>query len=168
MRTKKYKVYLTESERKQLLKTVRNGKSSASKITRANILLYLDENVGQVKKQSEIAQLCHVSTVTVYNVAKEFATKSIEEILTRKKRKTPPITPIATGDVEARIIALACGNAPKGFSRWTLRLLEEKTVELGIVDHISDNTIGRLLKKHHLNLIKKSVGVSRQSIMPLS
>jgi hypothetical protein len=68
--------------------------------------------------------------------------------------------------VEARIIALACGNPPKGFSRWTLRLLETKTVELGIVDHISDNTIGRLLKKHRLNLIKKSVGVSLPSITP--
>ncbi|MDR2689308.1 MAG: helix-turn-helix domain-containing protein, partial [Azoarcus sp.] len=68
--------------------------------------------------------------------------------VTRKKRETPPVAPIATGDTEARIIALACGEPPKGFSRWTLRLLEEKIVELGIVDHISDNTIGRLLKKH--------------------
>jgi hypothetical protein len=167
MRTKKYKVCLTESERKQLLKTVRNGRSSASKITKANILLCLDENAGPVGKRSEIAELCRVSTVTVYSVAKGFATKSIDEILTRKKRDTPPIAPIATGDTEARIIALACGDPPKGFSRWTLRLLEEKTVELGIVDHISDNTIGRLLKKHRSNLIKRSVGVfHRNAILP--
>jgi hypothetical protein len=168
MRIKKHKVYLTESERKQLLKTVKNGKNAANKITRANILLHLDENAGPVKKQSEIAELCRVSTVTVYHVAKGFATKSLDEILTRKKRDTPPITPIAAGDVEARIIALACGEAPKGFSRWTLRLLEEKTVELGIVDHISDNTIGRLLKKHRSNRIKRSAGVSHRSIMPRS
>ena len=168
MRTKKYKVYLTESERKQLLKIVRNGKSPASKITKANLLLCLDENTGPVGKQSEIAEICHVSTVTVYHVAREFATKSIDEILTRKKRETPPVAPIATGDTEARIIALACGAPPKGFSRWTLRLLAEKTVELGIVDHISDSTVGRLLKKHHSNLIKRNVGVSRRSTMPRS
>jgi hypothetical protein len=131
-------------------------------------LLHLDENASPVKKQSEIAELCRVSTVTVYNVAKGFATQSLDEILTRKKRTLPPIAPIATGDVEARIIALACGEPPKGFSRWTLRLLEEKTVELGIVDHISDNTIGRLLKKRRLNLIKRSVGVSRPNTMPRS
>jgi hypothetical protein len=99
---------------------------------------------------------------------REFATKSIDEILTRKKRDTPPITPIATGDTEARIIALACGDPPKGFSRWTLRLLEEKTVELGIVDRISDNTIGRLLKKHRSNLIKRNVGVFHRNTMPPS
>jgi transposase len=166
MRTKKYKVYLTETERQQLLKTVKNGNNAASKITRANILLHLDENVGQVKSRSEIALSCRVSAVTVYNVAKAFTEKGIDEILTRKKRKTPPITPIMTGDVEARIIALACGEVPKGFSRWTLRLLEKKIVELGIADHISDNTVGRLLKKLRLNLIKKSVGVYHQSTMP--
>jgi transposase len=168
MRGKKYKVYLTESERKQLLKTVRNGKNPASKITKANILLCLDENAGPVGTQAEIAKACHVSTATVYHVAKDFATESIDEILTRKKRDTPPIAPIATGDTEARIIALACGEPPKGFSRWTLRLLEEKTVELGIVDHISDNTIGRLLKKHRSNPIKRSVGVSHRNTMPRS
>lgn len=57
-----------------------------------------------------------------------------------------------TGDVEATIIALSCSKPPRGCSRWTLRLLEEKVVELGIVPQISANTIGRLLKKHHLNL----------------
>jgi hypothetical protein len=166
MRPKEYKVYLTESERCQLLKIVKNGRNPAYKITRANVLLCLDENVGNVRKRSEIAEICHISEVTVYNIAKEFTVKSVEEMLTRKKRCTPPITPIVTGDVEARIIALACGEAPKGYSRWTLRLLEEKVVELSIVEHISDNTIGRLLKKHHLNLIRKSVGVSHPNTMP--
>jgi hypothetical protein len=166
MRTKEYKVYLTELEREQLLKIVRNGKNPAYKITRANVLLCLDENAGKVRNRSEIGDICHVSTVTVYNIAKEFAVKSIDEILTRKKRSTPPITPIVTGDIEALIIALACGAAPKGFSRWTLRLLEKKVVELGIVEHISDNTIGRLLKKRHLSLTRKNVGVSLLNTMP--
>jgi transposase len=147
MRRKEHKVYLTESERRQLLKTVKNGKNPANKITRANVLLYLDENTGNVKTRSEIAELCHISSVTVYNIAKQFVENGMEGVLTRKKRETPPITPIVTGDVEAHIIALACSEPPKGFSRWTLRLMEEKVVELGIVDHISDNTIGRLLKK---------------------
>jgi hypothetical protein len=108
MRAKKYKVYLTESERKQLLKTVKSGTSSANKITRANILLWLDENAGHVRKQSEIAELCHVSTVTVYNIAKEFVTKKcINDVLTRKKRSTPSIGVIPEDDVETRSSALA-------------------------------------------------------------
>jgi transposase len=113
----------------------------------------LDENKGKVDKQEEIARRLRTSTVTIYNVSKQFVEDGLEAALNRKKRETPPIQPIATGEIEARIIALACSEPPQGRTRWTLRLLEEKVVELQIVDAISDNTIGRLLKKHHLSLI---------------
>ena len=68
-----------------------------------------------------------------------------------------------TGEVEAKILALCCGKPPAGRARWTLRLLEEKTVELGIVEAISDNTIGRLLKKRRLSLTGTNAGASRRS-----
>jgi hypothetical protein len=65
----------------------------------------------------------------------------------RKKRETPPVPPIFDGAPEAKLITLACSPPPAGHARWSLRLLENKVVELHIVDHASDNTIGRVLKK---------------------
>ena len=152
MKPKKYPVKLSAAHRKELESITKRGKHTATKIKRANILLALDENAGQVRTQDEIAAQYKTSTVTIYNVSKQFAKDGLQSTLHRKKRETPPIPPIATGEVEAKIIALACSAPPEGRSRWTLRLLEEKVVELKIVDAISDNTIGRLLKKHHLNL----------------
>lgn len=152
MKPKKYRVHLSDEDRKELEGIIKRGKHSAATIKRANILLDLDENTGVVGKQEEIAKRFKTSTVTIYNVSKQFAEEGLQATLYRKKRETPPTRPIATGDIEARIIALACSEPPKGRNRWTLRLLEEKVVELKIVDAISDNTIGRLLKKHHLSL----------------
>ena len=152
MKTKKYRVRLGEEERKALEKTVKTGKHAAQKIVRANLLLHLDENHGPVGNQARVAEKCNVSTSLIYNVSRQYVEEGLEATLERKKRETPPIQPIVTGEVEARIIALSCSEPPAGYSRWTLRLLEEKTVELGIVPAISDNTIGRLLKKRRLSL----------------
>jgi transposase len=152
MKSKKYKIYLSPEERQEVEGIINRGKHSAATIKRANILLDLDENTGAVLKQAEIAKRFKTTTTTIYNISKQFVSEGLEATLYRKKRETPPIQPIATGDIEARIIALACSAPPKGRSRWTLRLLEEKVIELQIVEAISDNTIGRLLKKHHLSL----------------
>jgi transposase len=152
MKGKKYKVYLPGEERRKLEKLIKTGKHAAQKIIRANLLLYLDENQGGVGSQERIAEQCKVSTALIYKVSRQYAEEGLEATLERKKRETPPKQPIVTGEVEARIIALACEEPPEGRTRWTLRLLEEKVVELQIVDAISDNTIGRLLKKRHLSL----------------
>jgi len=152
MKNKKYKVYLSPEQRKELEEIVNRGKHTATIVKRANILLSLDENNGSVLKQEEIAGVLSVSTVTIMKISKQFVEEGLESVITLKKRKLPPITPIATGEVEAKIIALACSSPPEGRSRWTLRLLESKAIELEIVETISDNTIGRLLKKHHLSL----------------
>jgi len=152
MKPKKYKVNLSTAERSEVEAIIKRGKHSASTTKRANILLNLDENGGKVGSQEEIAKHLNTTTVTIYNVSRQYAEAGINAALYRKKRVTPAIQPIGTGDVEARIIALACSKPPEGRSRWTLRLLEEKVVELNIVETISDNTIGRLLKKHRLSL----------------
>ena len=68
-------------------------------------------------------------------------------VLNRQQRATPPVPRIFDGGKEARLIVLACSQPPEGRAKWTLRLLEPKVVELNIVDHASDNTIGRVLKK---------------------
>lgn len=152
MKPKKYKIYLSAEQRRDLEKMVKCGKHSAAKLKRVNILLNLDENKGQVQRQEELAKQLSTTTATIYNVSRQFVEEGLESTINRRIRETPPIHPIATGDVEANIIALACSKPPEGRTRWTLRLLEQKVVELRIVDSISDNTIGRLLKKHHLSL----------------
>jgi len=147
MRKKQYVVKLTEDEKTRLQKTVKNGKSPARKITNANILLHLDESKGEVASRSEIAGICHVSESHVYQMSKKYVEQGINSVLERKKRETPPVQPKVTGDIEARIIALSCGEAPEGYSKWTLRLLADKSVELDIIDSISHNTVGHVLKK---------------------
>ena len=153
MKPKKYRVRLTGEERERLWRITKTGKHAAQEIIRANLLLHLDENHRAVGSQDRVAEECGVSTALIHKVSRQFVEEGLEAALTRKKRETPPIQPIVTGEVEARIIALSCSEPPAGYSRWTLRLLEEKTVELGIVPAISDNTIGRLLKKRRLSLI---------------
>jgi hypothetical protein len=84
--------------------------------------------------------------------------EGLEAVLSRKQRATPAVPPIFDGEKEAKLIALACSKPPKGRARWTLRLLENKVMELGIVDHASDSTIGRTLKKTASNPIAGSAG----------
>lgn len=153
MKTKKYKVYLNEEQQKELEEITKRGKHPASIVKRAYILLNLNENNGTVQNQEEIAKRLSTTTATIYNVSRQFVEEGLQATISRKIRKTPPIQSKITGDIEAKIIALACSEPPKGRTRWTLRLLEEKVVELQICDAISDNTIGRILKKHHLSLI---------------
>ena len=79
--------------------------------------------------------------------AQQLVEDGFEAVLSRKPRAMPAIARIFDGEKEAKLIALACSKPPKGRARWTLRLLENKVVELGIVDRASDSTIGRALKK---------------------
>lgn len=153
MRPKKYPVRLSQEEQKELKAIINKGIHSALIVKRAHILLCLDENSGKVNTQKVIAKECHTCIATINALSRRYAQESLASIMQRKKPSAPPIKPIATGEIEARIIQLACSQPPAGRSRWTLRLLEQKVVELGIVPAISDNTIGRLLKKRRLSLI---------------
>ena len=78
--------------------------------------------------------------------------KGLEATVFRKKRATPPVPPKVTGDVEAHIIALACSEPPEGYSKWTLRLLADKCVELNYAESLSHVTVSRVLKKTNLSL----------------
>ena len=154
MRVHESRVMLSNEERKVLEEMFKKGTHTARKITRARILIELDF-MYRVSKGAKyrptiksIAEKHGVTTSTVYAVEKQYAKEGLEATLKRKKRESPAIRPIITGDIEARIIALACSEPPEGRSRWTLRLLESKVVELGIMEKVSDNTIGRMLKKH--------------------
>jgi hypothetical protein len=147
MKGKKYHVRLTEAEKKRLLEITKKGKHPARRIIRANILLHLDEGGASriIAEQKEIAKQCGCQASLVYRVSKQYEQEGIERVLNRKVRETPPVAPVVTGEVEAKVIALCCGEPPVGYSRWTLRLLGRRAVELGIVEHLSAPTIGKIL-----------------------
>jgi hypothetical protein len=87
-------------------------------------------------------------------VKKDFETAAdLSAFLRHKRRETPPVPPKVTGELEARVIALACGAPPAGYAAWTLRLLADTCVELQYIDSLSHMTVSRLLKKHNLNPI---------------
>jgi len=152
---KKNEIKLTAEQRKELGKFSKTGVHSAKLIKRAEIVLLLDTSErGRAITFKEISNQLGVSVTTITNVKKDFlAAESVKAFLQRKKRKTPPVEPKITGEVAARIIALACSEVPAGCARWTVRLIADKSVELQIVDSISFKSVQRLLKKHSLSLI---------------
>jgi transposase len=147
-------IRLTAKGRAELERFSGTGVHSVRLVNRAKIILALDTSAGRkAEKQEVVAGHIGVSRQTVNNVKRDFLrTGSISEFLRRKRRETPPVPPKITGEGEARIIALACGKAPAGYARWTLRLLAEKCAELHYFGTMSHMTISRLLKKHNLSL----------------
>jgi len=147
----KYRVNLTEEERELLRKLVQKGNTAGYRIRHAQLLLALDEiPANQSWTDEKIAKAYDVHIRTIGILRKRFVEEGFEAALERKKRKTPPWIKI-DGEAEARIIALTCSAPPEGRSRWTLQLLADKAVELGILDSISDHGIGDLLKKTSLS-----------------
>jgi len=156
---KKYVVRLSAEEREQLQALIRKGKSPASRLLKARILLKADvSDAGEGWSDSRIIKALDTSESMVYRVRKQLVEESFEAVLSRKVRIRPPVPAIFDGEKEAKLIALACSKPPKGRARWTLRLLENKVVELGIVERASDSTIGRTLKKTLSNPIAGSAG----------
>lgn len=149
---KKYTVGLSVAERDYAQDVISSATSSQGVKKRANVLLMRDENVGKPASQEEVAKRCGVSDVTVYHTIREYCEHGIEYALTFKKPENAPRPAIVGGESEARIIALACGEPPEGFSRWTVRLLTDKVLELAILPTVSRETVRRTLKKHNLNL----------------
>jgi len=156
---KKYVVRLSGEEREQLEATIGKGKSPAQRLLKARILLKADvSEAGEGWSDSRIIGALDSSPSTVYRVRKQLVEEGLEAVLSRKQRARPAVARIFDGEKEAKLIALACSKPPKGRARWTLRLLENKVVELGIVDRASDSTIGRTLKKTLSSPIAESNG----------
>jgi hypothetical protein len=156
---KKYVVRLTAEEHQQLEAMIRKGKGPARRLLKARILLKADvSDAGPGWSDSRIIAALDTSASMVYRVRKQLVEEGFEAVLSRKQRATPAVPPIFDGEKEAKLIALACSKPPKGRARWTLRLLENKVVELGIVDRASDSTIHRTLKKTLSNRIAGSAG----------
>jgi transposase len=139
-------VKLTGEEREELLQYLRKGKSSARSQTRARILLLSDEGL----EDDEIAETLKVSKSTVCRIRKRYCEGGLDFALQEKPRSGAPNK--IDGRVEAQLTLLACSDPPEGRSRWTVRLLADRLVELEVVDSISHMSVQRLLKKMKLSL----------------
>jgi hypothetical protein len=158
-RTKSRPVVLSPTERSALTRLVHTGSHPAQQVRRARILLELDENdpdrEGRVPLQQTVAERVGVHVDTVVKTSKAYAERGgdVQATISRKKRLTPPVEPKVTGEVEARLTALACSAPPEGHARWTLRLLERQVALMDDIPGLDHSTIGRVLKKGHFVLI---------------
>ena len=160
---KRYVVELSGEERARLEALIGRGKSPARRLLKARVLLKADvSGAGEGWSDSRIIEALETSPSMVYRVRKQLVEEGLDAVLSRKQRARPAIEPIFDGEKEAKLIALACSSPPKGYARWSLRLLESKVVEFGIVERASDSTIGRVLKKTRSNPIGASAGSSRR------
>jgi SepF-like predicted cell division protein (DUF552 family) len=151
---KKYVVRLSREERSALEDLISKGKHPATAILKARILLKADvSEAGEGWSDSRIVIALDTSLATVARTRQRLVEEGFEAVLTRKHSPNSARKRIFDGAAEAKLIALACSPPPKGRSRWTLTLLEDKVVELKIVERASDNTIGRVLKKTFSNRI---------------
>jgi hypothetical protein len=158
----KHKVTLTKEERLELETVIAKGKTQGYRIRHAQILLAVDaipENKEWTDKK--IAGAYRTTEKSVGNLRRRFVEAGFTAALERQKRETPPKIKI-DGEIEAKIVALTCSDAPEGYSQWTLRLLADKVVELGIMESVSHTAIADCLKKTRLSHGYKSSGVSPQ------
>lgn len=152
MPAKKYRVKLTEEEQDKLTAIVNKGKGSARRMTRSRILLLADENRSDGGlKDADIVKALGVHQRTVERTREKCVELGIETALNharpqKKKRK------LLDGEAEARLVQLACSEAPDGHDRWSLRLLTDKLIELEVVETISRETVRTTLKKMNLSL----------------
>lgn len=145
---KKYIVRLSLEERDRLEAMISKGKHPAIQILKARILLKADvSEAGEGWSDSRIVAALDTSISTVERTRQRLVEGGVDAALIRRHSANSARKRVFDGMAEAKLIALACSDPPKGRSRWTLRLLEDKVVELGIVTRASDNTIGRTLKK---------------------
>jgi transposase len=149
-----YKVTLTKEERDQLTEMTRTGTHAARKIIHALILLNVDRGSHTgIQINEDICKVLKIGMRTIDRVKKRFVEEGLEPAL--KMAPTSRVyDKLVDGDMEAHLIALACGEPPKGFARWSLRLLADKLVELRFADGISYETVRRTLKKTNLSLGK--------------
>lgn len=146
-----HRVTLTDTEIKILEGITRKGKRSALIVRNAYILLNADEGVkGKGQKDADIAGLLGITTRTLENIRKKFVLDGFEAALYGKKSERPYTRKI-DGDTEAHLVALSCSAPPKGYARWSLRLLADRMVELEYADSISHETVRTVLKKTNLS-----------------
>ena len=165
----RYRVTLTKEERENLEAMTRRGKAHARRFIHARALLLCDAGAdGPAWNVADVATALGVTSRAIEHLKKRFVGEGLEAALERKPREKPPREVIFDGAFEARLIALACSDAPDGRRRWTVRLLADKAVELSFAESVSHMTVQRVLKKTNLSLTSASTGKSpRKGAQPL-
>ena len=157
----RYRVTLTKEERKELESMTRRGKTHARRFIHARALLLCDAGTdGPSWNVADVAAALGVTSRAIEHLKKRFVEEGLEAALERKPREKPPREVTFDGAFEARLIALACSDAPDGRRRWTVRLLADKAVELSFAASVSHMTVQRVLKKTNLSLTSASTGKS--------
>jgi transposase len=159
----RYRVTLTRQERDDLEALTKRGKTHARRFVHARALLLCDAGPhGPAWAVADVAEALGVTSRTIEHLKKRFVEDGLEAALERKPREKPPREVVFDGAFEARLIALACSDAPEGYQRWTVRLLADKAVELNLAPSVSHMTVQRVLKKTNLSLTSTSTGKSSQ------
>lgn len=167
--TKKYVVQLTDEQRRQCLEMVRAGSAHARSITHAQVLLKADaSSEGPGWTDSAISEAFGITTVTVAHIRKVLVTEDLATALSHYRGPNREYRRKLDGHQEAHLIALVCSAPPEGHIRWSLRLLSRRIVELGYVDSISHETVGKVLKKMNCSPGAPSAGASRAGRVPSS
>jgi hypothetical protein len=155
----RYRVTLTAEERTYLDTFSKTGKKSAHSVLLARALLLVDQGeYGPNSTEEVVVMATGLSPRSIERLKKRFVEEGLDASLARKKRETPPNPVKFDGKFEAHLIALACTDPPKGYARWTVRLLADKMVELKIVDSVSVMTIHNTLKKTNFSLTDPPTG----------
>ena len=150
----KYTIQLTKPEREDLLAIINKGSHTSQTFRTAYILVNCDEGKYSEKVTNEqISKVLKVGMRTIDRVKKRFMEEGMETVLERRPTRREYATKI-DGDAEAKLVTLCCSEPPKGYSKWSLRLLADKMVELHYVESISHVTVRSVLKKTNLSLGK--------------
>ncbi len=153
---KKYVVRLSDEDKSRLLYMTKKGKSQAREIRRAQILLFADAD----EKDQVIADTLNVTPETVSRIRRNYVTHGLDYALHDRPRPGRP--PVLDARQDAFLVAYACSQPPEGRETWTMQLLADKLVTLGIVEQISDETVRLRLKKTKRSLGSKMSGASRR------
>lgn len=162
----KYRVTLTEEERAQLEHTISVGKAAARKLTHARILLLADTSQDKGHGDEDIVAALGTSLRTVERVRKRLVTEGFQAALDHRPQPPRPDKIKIKGDVEQRLIHLACSDPPEGRCHWTLSLLCDELVALGLVGTVSTETVRQALKKTTLSPGSLRLGASPRRLMP--
>ncbi len=139
----KYRVSLADEERAVLESLVSKGKAAARRIAHARILLLADEG----HDDEDIASALEISARTVGRVRKRLVTEGFLAAVDHKPQPPRPDKVKIKGNVEQELIRVACSDPPEGHCHWTLQLLADELVALGLVKVVSTETVRQALKK---------------------
>jgi transposase len=148
-RPPKYQVLLSEKDRHKLEAITSKGRTSARILKRAQILLKADQSLGHCLKNDEIAEMLEVSPGTVQNMRERYCKEALKCLYDKPRPGRPRII---DGEIEAKMISIACSEPPKGRERWTIRMITKRLIELECLENISHQGVYKRLKQMNLSL----------------